>query len=67
MNTLTNLNKLVNIAYNNTPAQVARKAGLSDHLIGKAEGYTDLLRFLAVLDKSNTAQVANWLDSLDDE
>lgn len=67
MNTLNTLNKLVNVAYNNTPATVARKAGLSEHLIGKAEGYTDLLRFMAVLDKNNTATVAEWLDTLPED
>lgn len=67
MNTLHTLTKLTIVAYNNTPASVAKKAGLSDHLVSKAEGYTDLLRFLAVLDKANTTQVANWLDSLGDD
>lgn len=67
MNTLNTLNKLVNVAYNNTPATVAKAAGLSEHLVSKAEGYTDLLRFMAVLDKNNTVQVAEWLDTLPDD
>lgn len=67
MNTLHTLTKLTIVAYNNTPASVAKKAGLSDHLVQKAENYRDLLRFVGVLDKANTAQVANWLDSLGDD
>lgn len=67
MSTLATLQKIVKVSFNNSPASVARQAGLSDHLVAKAESYNNLLSFLAVLDKGNTAQVANWLDSLADE
>lgn len=66
MTTLATLQKIVKVAFNYTPAQLAVNAGLSDHLVTKASNYTSVTSFLAQLDQVSTKQVANWLDSLDD-